>query len=214
VRYLPFCHGARAIRGGLSCCNARDELILCSLLRGLVFFLSLRLASRCLLSLGLRPSLIALPLVLAAFPAAAHLLRTPNPSARTKVKTPNPTLIFPAFCLWGGNPKPVSCRLKSHKQQRRFKSHRVVKTGPNDLPFRRNKQLQKDPFKNPTSTKQFPCERPERKLHLESGLNQRDGANEAMAGMPLFAHRVGREKKTPPPLFMPLELIKFCGSKT
>ena len=33
-----------------------------------------------------------------------------------------------------------------------------------------------------------------------------------MAGMPLFAH-VGREKLTPPPLSVPLELIKFCGSK-
>ena len=32
--------------------------------------------------------------------------------------------------------------------------------------------------------------------------------------MPLFAH-VGREKLiTPPPLSVPLELIKFCGSKT
>ena len=34
-----------------------------------------------------------------------------------------------------------------------------------------------------------------------------------MAEVPLFAH-VGREKLTPPPLSVPLELIKFCGSKT
>ena len=35
-----------------------------------------------------------------------------------------------------------------------------------------------------------------------------------MAGMPLFAH-VGREKSTPPPLSVPLELMQFCGgSKT
>ena len=34
-----------------------------------------------------------------------------------------------------------------------------------------------------------------------------------MAGIPLFAH-AGREKITPPPLSAPLELIKFCGSKT
>ena len=34
-----------------------------------------------------------------------------------------------------------------------------------------------------------------------------------MAGMPLFAH-VGREKLIPPPLSVPSELIKFCGSET
>ena len=34
-----------------------------------------------------------------------------------------------------------------------------------------------------------------------------------IAGMPLFAH-AGREKITPPPLPVPLKLIKFSGSKT
>ena len=34
-----------------------------------------------------------------------------------------------------------------------------------------------------------------------------------IAGMPLFAH-AGREKITPPPLPVPLKLIKFFGSKT
>ena len=34
-----------------------------------------------------------------------------------------------------------------------------------------------------------------------------------MAGIPLFAH-AGREKLTLPPLSAPLELIKFCGTKT
>ena len=87
MRCLPFCHGTRKIRGGLFCCNARDarddELLLCRLLRGLVPG-SLLLASRRLLSLGLHPSLLALALVCAAFPAVAHLLRTKKPTGSGK----------------------------------------------------------------------------------------------------------------------------------
>ena len=87
MRCLPFCHGTRKIRGGLFCCNARDarddELLLCRLLRGLVPG-SLLLASRHLLSLGLYPLLLALALVCAACPAAAHLLRTKKPTGGEK----------------------------------------------------------------------------------------------------------------------------------